>query len=92
MIRSFRHRGLKALYEGRTEKLIGPQHRQRVHDILTSLDLARTPHDMALPGYRLHALSGRLKGSWAVTVTRNWRVIFRFEAGEAVDVDYVDYH
>jgi len=48
--------------------------------------------DMDLPGFRLHPLKGELKGSWAVTVRANWRVVFRFADGEALDVDYIDYH
>ena len=47
---------------------------------------------MNLPGFRLHALTGPLKGHYAVSVSGNWRVTFRFEDGEAVDVDYLDYH
>jgi proteic killer suppression protein len=47
---------------------------------------------MNLPGLRLHVLKGRLKGAWAVDVSGNWRVVFRFEGKDAVDVDYVDYH
>ncbi len=47
---------------------------------------------MQLPGLRLHPLKGRLKGVWAVDVSGNWRVVFRFEGRDAVDVDYVDYH
>jgi proteic killer suppression protein len=47
---------------------------------------------MDIPGYRLHALKGELHGCYAVTVSANWRVVFRFEHGEALDVDYVDYH
>ena len=47
---------------------------------------------MDLPGYRLHRLSGDLSDFWSVTVSRNWRLIFRFDAGNAHDVDLVDYH
>ena len=47
---------------------------------------------MDLPGFRMHALSGQFKGHFAVSVSANWRVIFRFEDGHAVDVDYTDYH
>jgi proteic killer suppression protein len=47
---------------------------------------------MNLPGYRLHALSGKEKGTWAVWVTGNWRVTFQFDGPDAVDVDYRDYH
>ncbi len=47
---------------------------------------------MDLPGFRLHALKGNLKGFWAVIVRANWRIVFRFAAGDVIDVDYVDYH
>ncbi len=47
---------------------------------------------MGLPGFRLHPLKGRMKGRYAVSVSGNWRVIFRFEEKHAVDVDYLDYH
>jgi len=92
MIRSFRHRGLKALYEGRTEKRVSQQHLVRLRDILGVLDRSRKPDDMTLPGLRLHPLKGELKGHWAVWVSGNWRVTFRFDEGDACDVDYLDYH
>jgi toxin HigB-1 len=92
MIRSFRHRGLHALYDGKTTKHVSPGHLTKLRDILAVLDTARAPGDMNLPGFRLHPLKGALKGHWAVSVSGNWRVTFRFEDGEPVDVDYVDYH
>lgn len=92
MIASFRHRGLKALYDGRTERRVAPAHVEKLRDILAVLDLSRGPEDMNLPGFRLHELKAPLKGHWAVAVSGNWRVTFRFEDDAAVDVDYVDYH
>ena len=56
------------------------------------LDRSRGPTDMDLPGFRLHPLKGALKGHWAVSVSGNWRVTFRFDGGHAIDVDYIDYH
>ncbi len=91
MIRSFRHRGLKALYDGRTAGRVAPGHVDKLRDILAVLDRNRTAQDMDLPGLRLHALKGVLKGHYAVSVSGNWRVTFRFEEGHAVDVDYRDY-
>ena len=64
----------------------------KLRDILARLDAASMVADMDLPGFRLHPLKGELKGFWAVTVRANWRVIFRFAEGDALDVDYVDYH
>jgi toxin HigB-1 len=55
-------------------------------------DEARQPTDLDLPGYRLHPLRGDLKGQWSVTIPGNWRILFRFEDGDAYDVDLVDYH
>jgi proteic killer suppression protein len=92
MIRSFKHRGLKALYEGRTPKRVSPDHVGKLRDILAVLDGSSGAADMDLPGFRLHALKGKRKGHWAVSVSGNWRVTFRFEEGHPVEVDYVDYH
>ncbi len=92
MIGSFRHRGLKALYNGRTARWVVPHHVQKLKDILAALDNCEGPQGMNLPGFRLHELRGQLKGHYAVSVSGNWRVTFRFEDGSAVDVDYVDYH
>lgn len=92
MIRSFRHKGLRDLYLGRGAARVAPGHVEKLQDILAVLNRSRKPHDMNLPGFRLHALKGALEGHHAVSVSGNWRVTFRFEDGDAVDVDYVDYH
>jgi proteic killer suppression protein len=75
----------------RTKSGVNPEHAEKLRDILATLHAAPTVAHMDLPGLRLHALKGRMKGFWAVTVRANWRVIFRFD-GDAEDVDYVDYH
>ena len=69
-----------------------PEHLDTVHDILARLNASAAPDDMDVPGFRLHRLRGDLAGFWAVTVRANWRMVFRFEDGHAVDVDYLDYH
>lgn len=92
MIRSIRHKGLRRLYEDHDARGVISEHTEKLRDILARLDAAITPADMNLPGFRLHSLKGDFKGFWAVSVRANWRVIFRFAQGEAVDVDYVDYH
>lgn len=66
-------------------------HRETVRDILARLNTATTPEDMDPPGFRLHQLKGDHAGYWPVTVRANWRVIFRFEKGAPVDVDYLGY-
>ena len=92
MIKSFKHKGLKGLYETGNKKGIRPEHFKRLRIILARLDASQAPEDMNLPGLRLHPLKGDLKEFWAVDVSGNWRVIFRFENNNAVDVDYDDYH
>ena len=92
MIRSFRHRGLKRLYERADRSRLPPELVDRIEEVIGLLDVALTPADMRLPGYRLHPLTGNRKGLWSVRVSGNWRIVFRFEAGDAYDVDLVDYH
>jgi toxin HigB-1 len=92
MIRSFKHRGLKRLYERGDRRGIRPDLLETVEDILSRLDAATMPQALNLPGYRLHQLKGELRGFWSVTVRANWRIIFRFEGEDAVDLELTDYH
>ncbi|KQZ99855.1 hypothetical protein ASD64_13615 [Mesorhizobium sp. Root157] len=92
MIASFRHKGLKKLYEQGDRSKIAADYADKIERILARLDQAADPADMDLPGYRLHGLKGDLKGFWSVTVSGNWRIIFRFDDGHADDVDLIDYH
>jgi toxin HigB-1 len=91
VIRTFRHRGLKGLYQGDPSKVRADQVR-RIADVLGHLDRAQHPSDLDLPGYRLHLLKGGLKGMWSITISGNWRIVFRFVDGNAFDVDLIDYH
>jgi proteic killer suppression protein len=92
VIRSFRHRGLRRLYESADPSRIAAALRGRVQRVLSALDAAESPPALDIPGFRLHPLKGDLEGFWSVTVSGNWRVIFRFEDGDAFDVDLLDYH
>ena len=92
MIRSFKHRGLKRLYERGDRSGIRPDLVDTVQEILTILDAAESPQALNLPGYRLHPLKGNMKGFWSVTVRANWRIVFRFEGNDAFDVELIDYH
>jgi proteic killer suppression protein len=92
MIKSFRHRGLKELYEGRNPVRLAPNHIAKLNRIMTALDRSSGPDGMDIPGFRLHPLKGAMKGHYAVSVSGNWRVTFRFEEGHAMEVDYIDYH
>ncbi len=92
MIRTFKHRGLKRLYERGDHRHVQSDRLDRIEDILARLDVAILPSDLDLPGYGLHPLKGKLKGFWAVKVSGNWRIIFRFKDGDAFDVELTDYH
>jgi toxin HigB-1 len=92
MIRSIRHKGLKRLFEQDDPSGVNPEHVEKLQNILATLQAAPTVAHMDLPGFKLHALKGQMKGFWSVTVRANWRVIFRFAEGHAQDVDLVDYH
>ena len=92
MIRSFKHKGLRDLYEVGSLAGIQPAHARRLRLQLAALDTARTVDDMNLPGYRLHPLVGADKGRWSITVNGNWRLTFEFRDGDAYVLDYEDYH
>jgi toxin HigB-1 len=92
VIRSFKHRGLKRLYEQGDRSGIRPDLLATVERILTVLDAASAPQALDLPRYHLHPLKGDLKGWWSVTVRANWRIIFRFDGNDAFDVQLTDYH
>jgi toxin HigB-1 len=92
MIGGFRHKGLKLLYEANDRSRLPAEHVGRIRVILAVLDGADRPEDADVHSFRLHRLRGERAGSWAVTVRANWRIVFRFEEGRALDIDLVDYH
>lgn len=92
MIRTFRHRGLKRLHEKGDPSKLRADQAERIGIALADLNAARTPQDLDLPGYRLHPLKGGMKGFWSISISANWRIVFRFEDGDVYDVDLIDYH
>jgi proteic killer suppression protein len=92
LIRTFRHKGLKRLFEKDSASGVLADQAARIGDVLAHLDQAESPVDLDLPGYRLHPLKGTLQGYWSITVSGNWRIIFRFKSGDAYDIDLIDYH
>lgn len=92
-IQRVRHKGLKRLGEDDDRRGVAAGYAEKMADVLAALDTAEDRADMdAFPGWNLHPLKGDLKGLWRVTITRNWRIVFRFEKGDAFDVDLTDYH
>lgn len=92
MIRDFKHKGLGRFFATGSQAGIRPAHALKLRLVLARLDAARTPFDLQIPGLRLHQLAGGRSGTWSVRVSGNWRVTFLFEGGDAVAVDYEDYH
>ena len=92
MIRGFKHKGLAKFFETGSKAGIQAQHAQRLRLILGRLGAGTSAQDMALPGLDLHPLKGDRKGTWAVSVSGNWRVTFTFVGKDADSVDYEDYH
>jgi proteic killer suppression protein len=92
VIKSFRHKGLRKLFETGSAAGVQPNHAKRLRLQLSALDSAQTIDDMEIPGFRLHPLKGELAGRWSITVNGNWRVTFEFREGNAYVLDYEDYH
>lgn len=92
MIKSFKHKGLEKFFSTGDSSGIQAVHATKIRDRLAFLHSAITIEDMDIPGYRLHELKGKLKGLWAIDVSKNWRIVFRFEDGDAYVVNYEDYH
>ena len=92
MIKTFLHKGLEEFFKTGTKAGIQPAHAKKLTVQLGMLDTAKSVADMGLPGWKLHPLTGSLKGHWSVTVNGNWRMTFMFENGDAILVDYQDYH
>ena len=93
MIQTFRHRGLRSLFEQDDASRLKQGQVARIRRALFLLDNAVNPDQIdLLPGLRVHRLNGDLPGYWSLSVSGNWRIVFRFEDGDAFDVDLVDYH
>ena len=92
MIKSFAHKELEKLFKAGSKSCIQAAHENRLSAQLSKLDSAKSPQDMSLPAWQLHPLKGTLKGYWAVSVSGNWRLTFRFVGQDAEVVDYQDYH
>lgn len=92
MIRTFRHKGLERLFTTGDRRKIDPKQAGRMLRILDRLEASAKAGDLDLPGFGFHALKGDRKGTYAVSVSGNWRITFRHESGDAMDVNLEDYH
>jgi toxin HigB-1 len=88
----FRHKGLERLFASGDTRGVNAQYAKRLRRLLAALSTAASPLSMNIAGFQLHPLGGERKGEWAVSVSGNWRLVFRFDGEDATDVDLVDYH
>ncbi|MBO0950163.1 type II toxin-antitoxin system RelE/ParE family toxin [Fibrella forsythiae] len=92
MLVNFRHKGLQQYYEEGNGAKLPAQYLRKINRILDQLDAVTSTSDIQQMGSGIHKLTGDLADFWAITITPNYRVIFRFDNGDVYDVDYVDYH
>lgn len=92
LIESFRHKGLRQLFEDDNPKGVKPDQLRKIGQILALLDAASNIEGLNFPNFRLHPLKGELKGYWSLWVNANWRIVFTFKDGTVNNVDLVDYH
>lgn len=92
MVLSFKHKGLRLFYRKGDGSKLPPAQVAKIQRVLTAMDRATSPGDLRMPGFQTHLLEPRKAGQWAIKVTANWRIVFRFENGDIHDVDLIDYH
>ena len=92
MIESFKNKSLQLYFEKGDYSKINPAHRKKIRYVLTLLHAAVDLKDFNFPGSDFHGLKGDKKGYWSIRVSGNWRIIFKFENGKVIEVDYLDYH
>ena len=92
MIRTFKHKGLERFFAKSDHRGIPAQSAARIERMLDRLEVCKAPGDMDLPGYRFHPLKGERAGEYAVSVSGNWRLTYRFDGDDAIDVNLEGYH
>lgn len=92
MIKTWTHKGLQKLFEYGDTRGIQAKHAKRLVEQLIYLNAATNPEDLRLPGYALHKLQGGYKDYYAITVSGGWRLIFKFDNGDAYSINYLNYH
>lgn len=92
MIKNFRHKGLQLFFETGKESGINSEHVKKLRLLLANLNACSDLHEMNVPGYRFHKMKGKEKEYYSLTISGNWRIIFKFDGENVRDVDYLDYH
>jgi proteic killer suppression protein len=92
VIASFRSNGLQRFWEWNDASGLRPDWVGKIVRRLDALEQAGQPSDLDIPGFGFHALSGDLRGRYALVVSRNWRLTFGLQGGDVTEVDLEDYH
>lgn len=92
VIKGFAHKGLERFFVKDDRRLLDAKQLPRIERILDALEHASSVTELDIPGFKLHKLTGNRKDTWSIRVTGNWRITFRFENGDAHDVNLEDYH
>lgn len=86
-------RQVRAIRDGATVRKLPPEIQDRARTLLAQLDNATQLEDLKHPpGNRLHKLTGRMKHLRALSIDTQWRIVFRWERGDAYEVEIIDYH
>jgi proteic killer suppression protein len=91
MIKTFKHKGLKKLFETGRYSKVNVQQVSKLLRLMDALDALLLPEDMDIPGFGFHPLRGAPK-RYAVVVTGNYRITFGWEGQDAIKLDLEDYH
>ncbi|MEA5554652.1 type II toxin-antitoxin system RelE/ParE family toxin [Anabaena cylindrica UHCC 0172] len=92
MIQTFKNKALENLFRENVNKGVPANLEKKIRIRLEVIDSALIVEDIRLPGYDLHELKGDRKGTWSIKISGNWRITFKFEDGDAYDVNLEDYH
>ena len=92
MIESIKHKGLLNYYETGNGSKLPSQYLRKINRILDQLDAISSIEDILQIGQGIHKLSGNFSDFWSIKITPNYRIIFKFENGKVLDVDFLDYH
>ena len=92
MIKNFKNKGLEGLFVKGDASKVSQAHLKKLRMILSILDQAKELRDLNFPGGGLHSLKGEYEGFYSLRVSGNWRLVFRFEDGDVLDLNYLDYH
>ncbi len=92
MIKDWRHKGLRDFFKTGNTKGIQAKHKNKLQKQLSILNIVKCAEEIVVPSWKLHPLQGNFKGYYAITVSANWRLTFKFEDEDVILLNYQDYH